>query len=96
MNPSVRYAPTCKHGGGSEDSRVKIEGVALVLPDFFKLLDKYGIPHDDESKIRSSLRQKARISGRYLTHHRQYFLQPGSKDSFISRKTSLCNATCSG
>ena len=56
MNPSVRYSPTSKHGGGSEDSRVKIEGVALVLPDFLRLLDKYGIPHGDESKIRSLLR----------------------------------------
>ena len=82
--------------GGSEDSRAKIEGVAIILPDFLKLLDKYGIPHDDESNIRCSLRQKARLSGRYLTHHRQYFLQSGSKDSFISRRSSCFNATCCG
>lgn len=89
----MKFSPTFKDSG---DSRSKLEGVAIILPDFLKLLDKLGIPHDEESNIRCSLRQKAKLHGRYLTHHRQYFLQPASKDTFISRKASHFNATCSG
>ena len=75
--------PKCGYSVG--DSGKKHTGVAIMLKQFLKVLDRNDIPHEDETCLRKKLRRRADVK----TTATQYFLSNKTEGNKIIRENSV-------
>ena len=61
---------------------MKVVGLAIAMNGFLSLLDRYGVQHENEERLRRVIRSKPSC----LSRAKQFFLRPGCKKQLIERR----------